>query len=126
LGGHDGNGGRSFARGAAGPTSFSPWSTLWWFFVPFANLIKPYQAMEETLNLSTYAEQRQPEGALLYVWWGGYWLASVVGYVARLSGNAPFILLLVLQTASAAALFRIIALATQGQRNSLGLAATFA
>jgi hypothetical protein len=84
--------------------------------------------MEETLNLSTHAEQRQPEGALLYVWWGSYWLAGVISYVGSLSGNAPFILLLVLvlQTASAAALFRIIALATQGQRNSLGLAATFA
>jgi hypothetical protein len=56
---------------------FTPGWTVGWFFVPFANLFKPYQAAKEIWEAS------RPDGGLpvtssvLVLWWGS-WLASNV------------------------------------------------
>ena len=64
---------------------FSPGMAIGWYFVPFLNLIKPYQAMKEIYQASTGAErwQGQPVSVLLGPWWA-LWLAS------SFAGNASF------------------------------------
>ncbi|HEU0066772.1 MAG TPA: DUF4328 domain-containing protein [Sphingomonas sp.] len=56
---------------------FSAASRVWWFLVPFANLVKPFQGMRELDNASRgYAPYDQSSG-LVNVWWG-LWLLNGV------------------------------------------------
>lgn len=70
---------------AYGAMEHSPGWSVGWYFVPFANLWKPYQAMKEIWRVS--ANPRDPasesEPGLLALWWLFY-------IVASLSGNASF------------------------------------
>jgi hypothetical protein len=60
--------------------ALSAWMTItpgWavgWFFVPFANLFKPYQAMKETWQASHFGEASD-DTSLLVAWWV-LWIAS--------------------------------------------------
>jgi hypothetical protein len=57
---------------------FSPASTVWWFFVPFMNLVRPYQAVKEIWHSSTAGPQEawfaKPAPGWLLLWWGT-WIA---------------------------------------------------
>lgn len=70
---------------AVGAMEHSPGWSVGWYFVPFANLWKPYQAMKEIWRVS--ANPRDPDSesdpGLLAFWWLFY-------IVASLSGNASF------------------------------------
>jgi hypothetical protein len=70
---------------AASPMEFSPGWSVGWYFIPFLNLWKPYQAMKEIWRVS--ADPRNPDivpaSSLLSSWWLFY-------IVASLSGNAAF------------------------------------
>jgi hypothetical protein len=73
------------ALGAEG-MNFSPASTVGWFFVPFANLFKPYQAVKELWRASEPAPQepwqRTSVPLLLPLWWA-LWIVS--GIVSQAS-----------------------------------------
>ena len=68
---------------------FTPGWCVGWWFVPFANLIKPFHAMKEIYQASQLAnEARDPAGysavlaaipvpAVLQLWWGA-WVASTI------------------------------------------------
>ncbi len=60
--------------------SYSPGWSVGWFFVPFLNLFKPFDAMKELWNSSTNADNRfdSPAPPLLKTWWAG-WLIGNVG-----------------------------------------------
>lgn len=65
--------------------TFSPAGCAGWFFVPFANLWKPPQAMSELWRASDpEAEQGSwfaSQGtSLVAVWWAAYLLSSVVSW----------------------------------------------
>jgi hypothetical protein len=64
------------ALGAQG-MEFSPGWSIGWYFVPFANLWKPYQAMREIWQASGSPQnwQQQPSPGLLVAWWT-LWLVS--------------------------------------------------
>jgi hypothetical protein len=72
--------------------TITPGWAVGWFFVPFANLVMPYQAMKETWRESHEAAGlfEEVESPLL-PWWWGLWIASNV--LANLSfmfgGRAP-------------------------------------
>ena len=57
--------------------AFTPGGAVGWYFVPIANLWKPYQAMREIWKASTgpLGWQRRPVSALLPCWW----LLAIVG-----------------------------------------------
>jgi hypothetical protein len=63
----------------AGDMEYTPGWAVGWYFIPFATLWKPYQAMKEMYRAShpdfrdTWREAPSP--AFLPVWWG-LWLAS--------------------------------------------------
>jgi len=70
---------------------FSPGWSIGWYFVPFANLWKPFQAMNEIWKASSapQAWKDQPTPGLLRWWWGLWLLASFLGQaVSRLSPHA--------------------------------------
>ena len=58
--------------------SFTPVSSVVWWFVPFANLLKPYRATSE---LWEEADEKGETSRLLTVWWLTYLLAGVLGRV---------------------------------------------
>jgi hypothetical protein len=74
---------------------FSPGWSVGWYFIPIANLWKPYQAMCEIWQASADPAhwQQQPRGAILPLWWTFFLLSNFVG-------NASFRLSLRAQTVS--------------------------
>ncbi|SFS06679.1 protein of unknown function [Dyella sp. OK004] len=64
------------ALGASG-LSFTPGWAVGWHFIPFANLVKPYQAMSEIWRASAdpYDWDRTTAPRELPLWWG-LWLAT--------------------------------------------------
>ena len=75
------------------------WAIGSWF-VPFLNLLRPYQIMRETLWVSSYPELADdtpfgytpPGTALLGFWWAGYLAMGIVGQIVfrvTLSAKSP-------------------------------------
>jgi hypothetical protein len=61
----------------------SGWS-VGWFFIPFANLYKPYRAMKEIWNISENPNDwKNQNGSGLLVFWWTLWLLS--GFLGQLS-----------------------------------------
>jgi len=76
--------------GASG-LQFTPGWAVGWFFIPFANLWKPYQAMKELWLVSAdpLHWQQQERGQLLPWWWFLWLLANILGQMSfRLSLHA--------------------------------------
>ena len=58
---------------------FSPGWSIGWYFVPIANLWKPYQAMKELWNVSQNPiDWKNGKGDPLIGWWWALWLISNV------------------------------------------------
>jgi hypothetical protein len=62
----------------------TPGWAVGWYFVPFANLVKPYQGMKETWQASHYAGglHEETETALLPWWWGLWILTNILGNIS--------------------------------------------
>lgn len=72
---------------ASGLSTSPPWS-VGWYFIPFASLWKPYQALSETWRASAAPERwRSGETPSLFPWWWGLWIASNV--LGNLSWRLP-------------------------------------
>jgi hypothetical protein len=65
--------------------TFTPGWSIGWYFIPFANLWKPYQAMKEIWKISCNPDspEAQPISSLLR-WWWFFWIVSGA------LGNASF------------------------------------
>lgn len=55
------------------PMMFTPGWSVGWYFIPIANLFKPYQAMKE---IWTVAHRRTPSAGSLLGWWWFLWIVS--------------------------------------------------
>ncbi|MFM9062726.1 MAG: DUF4328 domain-containing protein, partial [Pirellula sp.] len=54
---------------------FTPGWSVGWYFIPFANLFKPYQVMKEIWNVSHLTQS----GSYAIVgWWWALWIISIV------------------------------------------------
>ncbi|MBX3595398.1 DUF4328 domain-containing protein [Sphingomonas sp.] len=73
--------------------TISPGWAVGWYFVPFANLIKPFEAMREIWQASFSPDdpEAEPVPGLLRAWWG-LWLASSI------AGNLSFQISMRMQT----------------------------
>ena len=72
--------------------SISPGGAVGWYFVPIANLFKPFQAMKETWLASHYSGNWHSEPVPSSVnWWWGLWLATnMLGWLSfQLGMTAP-------------------------------------
>lgn len=80
---------RLHAAGIEG-LEFSPGWAVGWFFVPIANLLKPFQAMKELYNTSVNDEDRfnADAPAILTGWWATWIVSNIVSNIAfRMQGN---------------------------------------
>ena len=76
--------------GAADMT-FTPGWAVGWYFIPIANLWKPYQAMKEIWKASANPAhwQDQPRGSILPAWWTFFLISNFLGNASfRLSLRA--------------------------------------
>jgi hypothetical protein len=66
--------------------TITPGWAVGWYFVPFANLFKPFQAMKEIWHASheSYGgyEERAPQ---ILGWWWGLWLVN--GFIGNISAR---------------------------------------
>ncbi|WP_116090987.1 DUF4328 domain-containing protein [Sphingomonas crusticola] len=70
----------SNAHTLASDLTIAPGWAVGWFFVPFANLVRPFQAMKETWLASHYRTGHGRDApTLLSVWWGLWLLNNVLG-----------------------------------------------
>lgn len=72
------------AHALSSEMEISPGWAVGWYFVPIANLFKPYQAMKEVWYASHWGGEG--EGAGLLPWWWGLWLVS--SFLGRATGPA--------------------------------------
>ena len=68
---------------------YSHASCVWWYFVPFANLLMPFRTMKETWQASHAPSDwfmlRTP--AILRIWWGVWLLNSFLGNIVLRIGD---------------------------------------
>ena len=68
---------------------FTPGWAVGWYFIPFANLVLPFQVMKEIWKVSSNPRHWQSEaGSPLLGWWWGLWisrniLTQAAGYVSK-------------------------------------------
>lgn len=79
--------------------SFTPGARIWWFAIPFANLVQPYLAMRELWNASHGKDQYDDTVPLIALWWG-LWLANgFIGVILQLFAEADALTALWVQSA---------------------------
>jgi Domain of unknown function (DUF4328) len=63
---------------------YSPGWSLGWFFVPIANLWKPFSAMRQTWNISAdpAGDQEKPAARLVVAWWLLFLVSSTLDRIA--------------------------------------------
>jgi hypothetical protein len=65
------------AHAIGGDLTVTPGWAVGWYFVPFANLVKPFHAMKETWLASHYgSDWGRGDATDLLNWWWGLWLVS--------------------------------------------------
>jgi Domain of unknown function (DUF4328) len=63
----------------ASKMEFTPGWSIGWYFIPFANLWKPYQAMKEIWKASSNPQDWNPQPTpSLLRWWWFFWIASQI------------------------------------------------
>lgn len=78
------------AHALASDLTITPGWAVGWFFVPFANLVRPFQAMKETWLASHYGSGHgHAAPALLSVWWGLWLLSAFIGQASFRIKDAP-------------------------------------
>lgn len=70
---------------------FTPASRIWWFFVPFANLVKPFQAMRELWNASHGTWPYDTGQSLVTTWWVLWLINGTLSNVAMRTGLPNFL-----------------------------------
>lgn len=127
-------------RGIEG-LEFTPGWAIGWYFVPFANLVKPFQAMRE-LWIASHSEIDRFGAEAPYeikVWWAAWIVGNILSTVstrilllgeggpsAVTLGNALAAASNVTDVVAALLLLRIVARVTEAQRGGLTAAAVFA
>ncbi len=66
-------------------SQITPGWAVGWYFIPFANLVKPYHALKEAWQ-STHEDSKVP--GLLPAWWGLWIVSNIIGNISfRLTMN---------------------------------------
>jgi hypothetical protein len=83
-------------RAFGGPLEFTPGWTIGWYFVPFANLFKPFQAMKEIYNTSDprfaadeYRRTNNLAAGAVVAWWFLWIVGNIAGQISwRMPGES--------------------------------------
>lgn len=76
--------GRRLVEAGFDGLEFTPASRIWWFAVPFANLVKPFQGMRELHNASVGVWAYDRNDALVSGWWALWLINGVAAYAILL------------------------------------------
>ncbi|TDU63088.1 uncharacterized protein DUF4339 [Prosthecobacter fusiformis] len=62
---------------------FTPGWSVGWYFIPFLNLVRPFQAMKEIWKVSTDPQrwQMQQSAGILTLWWTLWILSNITGQI---------------------------------------------
>jgi hypothetical protein len=74
--------GRRLVEAGVHDLAFTPAARIWWFLVPLANLVMPFQGMRELYNASRGDQPYDQTPTLVVAWWTLYLANSIVAYVA--------------------------------------------
>jgi hypothetical protein len=105
---------------------YTPGWSVGWFFIPFANLVKPFQAMKELWQASLAGNDWNPGDetpGTMIGWWACWLGGNILGNI-----DYPPVLLISYALSVAAGIFlvQIISHITMAQHSSLHIEATFA
>lgn len=79
--------GRNLVEAGFEDLEFTPAARIWWYAVPFANLVKPFQGMRELWNASRGTTPYDLNDGLIGTWWALWLINSLTGNLAaRLGG----------------------------------------
>ena len=79
------------AHAISSEMTISPGWTIGWYFVPFANLVKPFEAMREIWLASHESSGTYEESVpLLRVWWGLWLITNMLSWIAFRMGEGSF------------------------------------
>ena len=122
-----------------GGLEYTPGWSVGWFFVPFANLVKPFRAMRELYNRSLALDDSYDSSnpSNLRIWWGCYLAGSIAGNFSYKLDNGSIlspaagataisIISSILLIASAIKLRKIIVTVTDAQHTTMGVGEAFA
>jgi hypothetical protein len=62
---------------------FTPAARIWWFAVPFANLIMPYRGMRELWNASRGETFYGKDHPILIAWWAAWLAGGLLSVLSR-------------------------------------------
>lgn len=111
--------GRNLEIAGLGELEFTPAARIWWFAVPFANLVKPFQGMRELWNASRGIWPYDTSESLIGIWWA-LWLArGFIGWITLRAGSGvtPLLIQSASDIAVGIAAILLIRGITAGQRN---------
>jgi hypothetical protein len=75
-----------------GPFEFTPGWCAGWYFVPFLNLVRPYQAMKEIMAHSTPGGGLS-DGGIIGAWWAAWIISNVIAnFSMRIEGEIAALL----------------------------------
>jgi len=102
--------GRNLVEAGIDDLEFSPASRIWWFFVPFACLVKPYEGMRELWNASRGNWTDGGQTTLVATWWGLWLLKGLIAWIRGAAGHSALWLWFESATDIAAAIAAILVL----------------
>lgn len=118
---------------------FTPGWAVGWYFIPLANLFKPFQAMRELWNMSLLQNDGfgQEADSRLTTWWGAWIVGNILSNIGfrlqSMGGSGAATIGYALDIVSTAAfiaagwfLWRIIETISTAQRGGTTMATTFA
>lgn len=72
------------------PDRITPGWSVGWYFIPFANLFKPFQAMRQIWNssFSPGNDINAPAESALSWWWGGWIISNIIGQASYRMADA--------------------------------------
>jgi hypothetical protein len=76
---------------AQGPTMDPSWA-IGWYFIPIANLVKPFDAMRQLWTRSGTREVTDGRTSILKFWWGAWILANIFSNASVLPSSSPAIM----------------------------------
>jgi hypothetical protein len=115
------------------PMTAPSWA-VGWYFIPIANLVKPFRAMRQLWTRSGTPAITGQQASVLNIWWGAWILGSILSNPSALRSNAADTVQISLWLAmisdglmmvAAWLLAKIIAAITEAQESSMGYQATF-
>ncbi len=65
--------------------SYTPSASVWSFFIPFVNLVKPYRVVSELWTASD--PEANSDSGIVALWWGALWVGRILAKISSRLGH---------------------------------------